>query len=158
MIYVNELKGKLWVGIEHSFGSYKIQGKRSLSWHTVKTMHSWPITLNIYRKFSGGSELNQGRDSSGDLRRMFWSQAGVPLRWEGWSTNHVLLLLQGEVGCGPTAERSCPKKKWGGHGKSQLVCPDSQPPFRSLWLERHFRLVKDFKGNCLLVANWMLYW
>lgn len=40
------------------------------------------MTLNIYRKFSGGSELNQGRSSSGDLKRMFQSHASVPLPWE----------------------------------------------------------------------------
>lgn len=40
------------------------------------------MTSNIYRKFSWGSELNRGRSSSGDLKRMFQSHASVPLPWE----------------------------------------------------------------------------
>lgn len=136
----------------------KFKAKYLFSWHAVKTMHSWPITLNIYRKFSGGSELNQGGGFPGDGKRMFRSHASVPLPWEGWSANHVHLLLQGEVGCGPTAERSCPEKKWGGHGKCWLVCPNSQPPFWRSFAWKAFCLIKDFKGKYLLAANWMLHW
>lgn len=57
---------------------------------------------------------------SRDFKRMFPSYALLSQPWEQLP-NHMFLSLQGEVGCGQAAERSCSKDKPRGHGESWLV-------------------------------------
>lgn len=72
------VKGSFYLAFSVYLAFIKSKAKKKISFMTLNENNA-RMTLNIYRKFSGGSELNQGRSSSGDLKRMFQSHASVPL-------------------------------------------------------------------------------
>uniref|UniRef100_A0A7N9CW67 NCK associated protein 5 n=1 Tax=Macaca fascicularis TaxID=9541 RepID=A0A7N9CW67_MACFA len=74
-MYVDELKQ----GIYSAFNIYLaiVKSMTKTSSMTLNENNAFMTSLNIYRKYCGGSELNQGRSSSRDLQRMFHSHASV---------------------------------------------------------------------------------